>query len=72
MSDLAREELRRRAMETAVADVAVIPIYFEGVAWAFRKGLAYKVHTDQFRKLPAHLSLSLSAPRAHGIPVVKR
>jgi len=35
-------------METAVDDVAVIPIYFEGFAWAFRKGLAYKGHTDQF------------------------
>ncbi len=48
MDDRAREELLRRATDTAMNDVAVIPLYFEGVAWAFRKGLAYKGRTDQF------------------------
>ena len=48
MDDHAREELLQRATETAMDDVAVIPLYFEGAAWAFRKGLAYKGRTDQF------------------------
>lgn len=48
MNDHTREALLRRAMEAAVDDVAVIPIYFEGVAWAFRKDLAYQGRTDQF------------------------
>ena len=48
MNDGAREELLQRAMETVANDVAVIPIYFERVAWAFRKGLAYKGRADQY------------------------
>ena len=48
MDDGAREKLLQRATETAMNDVAVIPVYFEGIAWAFRKGLAYKGRTDQF------------------------
>ncbi len=48
MDDRAREQLLQGAMETAINDLAVIPIDFEGGAWAFRKGLAYKGRTDQF------------------------
>jgi peptide/nickel transport system substrate-binding protein len=35
-------------MEMAVDDVAVVPLYFEGTAWAFRKDLAYTPRLDQF------------------------
>lgn len=48
MDDRAREELLRRAMETAMNDAAVVPIYFEGSVWAFRKGLAYAGRSDGF------------------------
>ena len=47
-NDGARAGLLHRAMEMAVDDVAVVPLYFEGTAWAFRKDLAYTPRLDQF------------------------
>ena len=48
VDDGARAALLNRAMETAMDDVAVVPLYFEGAAWAFRKDFAYTPRLDQF------------------------
>lgn len=48
VNDDARAKLLHEAMETAMEDTAVVPLYFEGAAWAFRKGLVYKPRLDQF------------------------
>lgn len=48
VDDHSRALLLNRAMETAMDDVAVVPLYFEGTAWAFRRDLAYTPRLDQF------------------------
>jgi len=48
VDDGARAALLAEAMEMAMNDAAVIPLYFEGSAWAFRKDLAYTARLDQF------------------------
>lgn len=48
VDDTTWESHPRQAMETAINDVAVVPLYCVGAAWAFRKGLAYTGRTDQY------------------------
>ena len=44
----AREALLRQASEMAIADAAVLPLYFEGKVWAMRKDLSFSPRADEF------------------------
>lgn len=48
IDDKARDGLLQKASELAMADVAVVPLYYEVAVWAFRKDLAYAPRTDGF------------------------
>jgi peptide/nickel transport system substrate-binding protein len=58
IDDEKREHELERAVEIAVADVAVIPLHYEITTWALRKGLAMSGRADQatfaFAVKPAH------------------
>jgi len=57
-ADGARSALLAEAMEMAMEDAAVVPLYLEGSTWAFRKDLAYVSRLDQF-------TLAQEVTRAH-------
>lgn len=46
IDDGAREALLREATRTAIADQAIIPLYFQVNVWATRRGLAYAPRAD--------------------------
>jgi len=48
IDDEARDRLLQQASEIAIADVGVVPLYFEIAVWAFRKDLAYSARADGF------------------------
>jgi peptide/nickel transport system substrate-binding protein len=48
VDDKAREKLLQEATEMAMADYAVIPLYYQKNIWATRKGLTYTPRTDEF------------------------
>jgi peptide/nickel transport system substrate-binding protein len=48
IDDRARDRLLQKASELAVADVAVVPLYYEVAVWAFRRDLAYAARADGF------------------------
>jgi peptide/nickel transport system substrate-binding protein len=48
IDDETRDGLLRKASELAMADVAVVPLYYEVATWAFRKDLAYAPRADGF------------------------
>jgi peptide/nickel transport system substrate-binding protein len=48
IDDEKREQALQRAVDMAMADVALIPLHFEVSTWALRRGLAYKGRADQY------------------------
>ncbi|WP_448208737.1 ABC transporter substrate-binding protein [Azospirillum sp. sgz302134] len=44
----ARESLLRQASEMAMADAAVLPLYFESKVWAMRKEFSYTPRADEY------------------------
>ena len=46
IDDARREELLRRATRIAMADVAVLPLYYQVNVWALRRGLSYEGRAD--------------------------
>lgn len=44
----AREPLLRRAADIAMADAAVLPLYFESKSWAMRKEVSFTPRADEF------------------------
>ena len=48
IDDEARDQLLRQASEMAIADVGLVPLYFEIAVWAYRKGFAYTARADGF------------------------
>ncbi|HXP75688.1 MAG TPA: hypothetical protein VN823_16215 [Stellaceae bacterium] len=48
IDDGARDRLLQRVSEMAIADVGVVPLYYEVAVWASRKELAYAAHADGF------------------------
>ena len=48
IDDRARDGLLQKASELAVADVAVVPLYYEVAVWASRRDLAYAARADGF------------------------
>lgn len=44
----ARDRLLQQASELAIADVGVVPLYYEVAVWAFRKDLSYAARADGF------------------------
>jgi peptide/nickel transport system substrate-binding protein len=47
IDDRQREAAQQAAMEQAMADLAVIPLYTASWAWATRRGLAYEAGFDE-------------------------
>ncbi len=47
VDDRQREKLLQNAVEIAVNDVGLIPIHFQVVTWASRRGIAYVPRTDE-------------------------
>jgi peptide/nickel transport system substrate-binding protein len=43
-----REAIARSASALAAADVAFIPLHYQVVTWAMRRGLTYSARTDEF------------------------
>jgi len=43
-----REALARRAAALAAGDLAILPLHYQVVTWAMRKGLSYAARTDEF------------------------
>lgn len=48
VDDAARQDLLASATETAIEEVAIIPVHFQVNTWAMRDGLAYEPRTDEF------------------------
>jgi peptide/nickel transport system substrate-binding protein len=48
VDDKTRDSLLQKASELAVADVAVVPLYYEVAVWALRKELTYVPRADGF------------------------
>jgi peptide/nickel transport system substrate-binding protein len=48
IDDEARDRLLQQASEMAIADVGLVPLYFEIAVWASRKGFAYSARADGF------------------------
>ena len=46
IDDPRREDLLRRATRLAVADAAILPLYYQVNVWALRRGLAYEGRAD--------------------------
>jgi peptide/nickel transport system substrate-binding protein len=47
VNDTARAKLLAEATETAIADQAIIPLYYQVNLWGLRKGLVYEPRTDE-------------------------
>jgi peptide/nickel transport system substrate-binding protein len=48
IDDGARDRLLQQASELAIADVGVVPLYYEVAVWAFRRDLGYLPRADGF------------------------
>lgn len=48
IDDESRDRLLQQAAELAMADVAIVPLYYEVAVWAFRKDIAYAPRADGF------------------------
>lgn len=47
VDNAARERLTQAATRAALADTAIIPLYFQYNTWAVRRGLSYEARTDE-------------------------
>jgi peptide/nickel transport system substrate-binding protein len=48
VDDGKRDKLLQQATETAMADVAIIPLHYQINVWATRKGFTYAARTDEY------------------------
>ena len=48
IDDEKREKLLQEASEVAIADYAIIPLYYQVNLWAMRKGLSYAPRADEY------------------------
>jgi peptide/nickel transport system substrate-binding protein len=46
IDDARREDLLRRATRIAIADTAIVPLYYQVNVWALRRGLSYEGRAD--------------------------